>query len=67
MANKIERWQLQGKSTEEGAWNGKISVELDRDDLKIITDALFCAEMEGYINTSDMEYMFDKLNIDKGW
>lgn len=64
---KIERWQLSIKPTEEGAWNGKMSVEFDRNDLKIITDALSCAEMEGYIDTSDMEYMFDKLNIDKGW
>lgn len=62
---KIESWQLQVKLTEEGAWNGKISVELDRDDLRIITDALSSAEMEGRISTSEMMYMYDKLNIER--
>ena len=65
--DKIQIWQIQCKLTDDGAWNDKITVEFDRDDLSILITALQSGEYEGNIGTSEMEYMFDKLNIDKGW
>lgn len=60
---KIESWRLRCPKESKDAWNGEVTVTFDRDDLNLIVDAVSSAYYEGCISEQDMNYLFDKLNI----
>ena len=64
MANKIESWRLWCPKDDKNAWNGELTVTFDRHDLNLIVAAVRDAYYEGCISEQDMNYIFDKLNID---
>ena len=64
MANKIDKWRLDVKPDDKDAWNGTVTVTLNRSELSILASALSSAEYEGVIDLDDRDYMLDKLNIE---
>ena len=64
MANKIDKWRLDVKPDDKDAWNGTVTVTLNRYELSILASALSSAEYEGVIDLDDRDYMLDKLNIE---
>lgn len=64
MSEKIPRWKLDVKPDDKDAWNGVVTVTLNRYELSILASALNSAEYEGVINLEDRDYMLDKLNIE---
>ena len=63
MEEQIERWRLSVTEGSRDAWKKTITVTLDREDLRILTDALSSANYEGVISDLERTYMFNKLNI----
>lgn len=63
MEEQIERWRLSATEGSSDAWKKTITVTLDREDLRILTDSISSANYEGVISDSERAYMFNKLNI----
>ena len=63
MNEKIDSWRLDVKPDDKDAWNGTVTVTLNRYELSILTSALNSAEYEGVIDLDDRNHMLDKLNI----
>ena len=64
MSEKIPRWKLEIEPDDKDAWNGTITVTLNRYELSILASALDSAEYEGVIGSDERDHMFDKLNIE---
>ena len=64
MSEKIDRWRLDVKPDNKNAWNGTVTVTLNRYELSILASALSSAEYEGVICLDDRDYILNKLNIE---
>ena len=60
---KIERWRLDLPKDNKDAWNGEVTVTLDRYDLNLLVGAISTSYYEGYLSEQDKNYLIDKLNI----
>ena len=60
MEGKIKSWKL----FVEPKLDVKVAVEFKQYDLAILVTALRSAEYEGAISTEEMDYMFEKINIE---
>lgn len=64
MSEKIDRWRLDVKPDNKNAWNGTVTVTLNRYELNILASALSSAEYEGVICLDDRDHILNKLNIE---
>lgn len=60
----LETWRLDLDRNDKDAWTGEKTVTFDRDDLKIIAQALLTAVYEGTIDKYECDHILDKLNIE---
>lgn len=60
MEEKIKSWKL----FVEPKLDVKVAVEFNQYDLAILVTALRTAEYEGTISREEMDYMFEKINIE---
>ena len=60
MEGKIKSWKL----FVEPKLDVKVAVEFNQYDLAILVTALRSAEYEGTISKEEMDYMFEKINIE---
>lgn len=60
---KIERWRLDLPKDNKDAWNGEVTVTLDRYGLNMLVGAISTSYYEGYLSEQDKNYLIDKLNI----
>ena len=60
MEEKIKSWKLFA----EPKLDVKVAVEFNQYDLAILATALRSAEYEGTISREEMDYMFEKINIE---
>lgn len=62
----IERWRLDDSAGSD-VWSGRKTVTFSRYDLKIIMDALSCAEYEGVISKEQEDEILDILDIEHSY